>query len=106
MTAAVFQMLAALGVVLGLIWALSQYMKKRARRSGHMSLIEYMNFGPKKGIALVRLGKKVMVLGVTPTDLKLFKTIPDGELASGTFDTVIRNEIERKTPQTIGGKGE
>ncbi len=93
----VFQMLAALGVVIFLIYALSFAAKKRRGANSVLSIIEYLSMGPKRGIAVVRVGKKALVLGVTPTDFRLLKTLSEEETKEIGFKKAL--DAEMSNPQ-------
>jgi flagellar biosynthetic protein FliO len=91
----VFQMLAALGVVIFLIYALSFAAKKRRGGNSVLSIIEYLSMGPKRGIAVVRVGKKALVLGVTPTDFRLLKMLGEEETKEIGFKKALDTEMSR-----------
>ncbi|MDA8089875.1 MAG: flagellar biosynthetic protein FliO [Nitrospiraceae bacterium] len=90
------RMFAALGLVIGLIYAAAAFARKRQGKPGILSMLAYQGFGPKKGIALMRLGKDVLLVGVTPTELKLMKIYSSRELeleGPGTPERKGRNEL-------------
>jgi len=74
------QMGIALALVVGLIFLMSFFMKKRQLKPGIMNVVSYQSFGPKKAIVALSIGKEVLLLGITPTDLKLLKTYQENEL--------------------------
>ncbi len=80
MTGMYIQMAAALLFVILLIMAVAYVMKKKQNRFGLMSVVSYQPFGAKKGVAALKVGTDVMILGVTPTDMRLLKVYKDGEL--------------------------
>lgn len=82
MTDLYLQLILALALVIGVIYVLGAVLKKNQARDGLMKVLGYQSLGPKKGIAAVKIGKEVLILGVTPTDLKLFKTLSDTEAES------------------------
>jgi flagellar biogenesis protein FliO len=45
-----------------------------------MSIIGYQAVGPKKGVAALKVGREVLILGVTPNDMRLLKTFREDEL--------------------------
>ncbi len=71
------QIIGPLVFVIILIFLASYIYKKRQRKSGLMSLVEYTSIGPKKGVAALKVGKEILILGVTPTNLGLLKTFKD-----------------------------
>ena len=77
MTDVYLQMILALALVVGMILLLGTIVKKKQSKDGLIQVLGYQSLGPKKGIAAVKIGQEVLVLGVTATDLKLFKTLDD-----------------------------
>lgn len=65
----------ALAFVIGTIFLLGKFLKKRQEKDGLMKVMGYQSLGTKKGLALVKVGQEVILVGVTATDIKLFKTI-------------------------------
>jgi flagellar biogenesis protein FliO len=104
MTDLYLQMILALALVIGVILFIGAALKKTQSKDGLMKVLGYQSLGPKKGVAAVKVGKDVFILGVTPTDLKLFKTVTDTgnegfseqtpEKAS-TMSTGISNTLKR-----------
>jgi flagellar biogenesis protein FliO len=80
MTATYIQMLAALIFVILLIVGAGFLMKKKQGRPGLMSVVSYHSMGPKKGVAALKIGKEVLILGVTSSDMRLLKTFKEDEL--------------------------
>jgi flagellar biogenesis protein FliO len=72
---------AALVIVSGLILLLGYALKKRQGGDGLMKIMGYQSLGAKKGIAMVKIGSEVLLVGVTATDVKLLKSLnrPDEE---------------------------
>ncbi|MBF0537989.1 MAG: flagellar biosynthetic protein FliO [Nitrospirae bacterium] len=69
------QMLLALGGVVLLIYGIAYVLKKRQKKAGLINILDYVSFGPKKGIAAVKVGAEVLIVGVTPTDFRLLTTL-------------------------------
>ncbi len=65
----------ALILVSGLILLLGQFLRKRQGKESLMKVMGYQSLGPKKGIAMVKVGREVLLLGVTATDVKLLKSL-------------------------------
>jgi len=65
----------ALILVSGLIVLLGLFTKKRQDKANLMNIMGYQSLGPKKGLAMVRVGHEVILVGVTATDVKLLKSI-------------------------------
>ena len=80
MTGIYLQVAAALGFVILLILGAGFIMKKRQNRFGLMSVVSYQPFGPKKGVAALKIGKEVLILGLTTSDVRLLKIFKDYEL--------------------------
>jgi flagellar biogenesis protein FliO len=80
MTGTYIQVAAALVFVLFLIFAAGFVLRKRQNRFGLMSVVSYQPFGPKKGVAALKIGKEILILGVTPNDMRLLKVFKDSEL--------------------------
>lgn len=80
MTGMYIQMAAALLFVILLIVGAGYVMKKKQDRFGLMSVISYQPFGTKKGVAALKIGDEVLLLGVTPTDMRLLKVYKESEL--------------------------
>ncbi|WP_420265803.1 flagellar biosynthetic protein FliO [Candidatus Magnetominusculus dajiuhuensis] len=91
----VFQVFIALVVVIFLIYTIAFAAKKRRGGSAFLSMIEYLSLGPKRGIAVVRVGKKALVLGVTQTDFKLLKTLGEQEVQEIAFKKTLDTEMSR-----------
>jgi flagellar biogenesis protein FliO len=80
MTGTYFQVAAALLFVVLLIVASGFVLKKKQNRFGLMSVVSYQPFGPKKGIAALKVGKEILLLGVTANDMRLLRVYRDDEL--------------------------
>jgi flagellar biogenesis protein FliO len=80
MTGTYIQMAGALTFVLLLIFGVSYMVRKKQNRLDLMSVISYQNIGPKKGVAALKIGKEVLILGVTTNEVRLLKTFQDTEL--------------------------
>jgi len=80
MTGSYIQMAAALAFVVFLIVAAGHLLKKKQDRSGLMSIVSYQPIGAKKGVAALKVGREVFILGVTPNDMRLLKIYSDSEL--------------------------
>ncbi len=94
MTGAYLQMILALAAVVGLIFLMSFFLKKRQAKPGMMNIIAYQSFGPRKGLAALKMGKEVLLLGITSADIRLLKTFAEEEFDSQT--TVAINDKLRR----------
>jgi flagellar protein FliO/FliZ len=75
MTQLYLQTAFALALVIGAIYLVSAFMKKRQAKDGLMKIMGYQSLGPKKGIAMVKVGGEVLLVGVTANDIRLLKTM-------------------------------
>jgi len=94
MTATYIQMAAALAFVILLIFAAGFIMKKKQNKFGLMSIVSYQSFGPKKGVAALKIGGEILILSVTPNEMRLLRVFKDSELDipdTGAF----HNKLER-----------
>ncbi len=83
MTGAYAQVAAGLFIVILLIMAVGFIMRKKQNRFGLMNVVSYQAIGAKKGVAALKVGKEIFILGVTANDMKLLKIFKDGELDLG-----------------------
>ena len=68
-------MLLALILVGGLIFLLGHFVKKKQGHGSLMKIMGYQSLGPKKGLAIVRVGREAILVGVTATDIKFLKNL-------------------------------
>ncbi len=80
MIGAYLQMALALIAVVGIIAVAGFFLRKRQDKSALMNVIAYQSFGPRKGVAALKIGSEILVVGITSTDLKLLKTMNELEL--------------------------
>lgn len=78
MTGVYIQMFAALILVILLIYAFAFIYKKKQKGSDLISLVAYQSFGQKMGVAALKIGNEILVLGITPTDFKLLRKMDGG----------------------------
>jgi flagellar biosynthetic protein FliO len=90
MTELYFQTGAALALVIGVIVLLGAFLKKRQAKDGLMKIMGYQSLGPKKGIAMVKVGAEVLLVGVTATDIRLLKTLA-GSVEEPFEETAMEN---------------
>ena len=85
MTAEYIQMIVALGAVIGLMLLLTFFLKKKQAKTGlPMNVVAYHSFGPRKGVAALKVGKDVLLLGITSTDVRLLKTFRENDFEQQT----------------------
>jgi flagellar biogenesis protein FliO len=70
-------------VVLLIAAAAFAYKKRKPGIPGLFSLVAYHPFGPRRGVAALRVGSEVLVLGVTNTDLKLLRVLDASKVEGG-----------------------
>lgn len=92
MTDLLLQMAAALGGVLILIFGAAYLFKAKVRRTGNMKMVEYYSFGPKKGVAALKVGKQVLILGITPNDVRLLASMDESTFSHEGFEGVLARE--------------
>ncbi|MBI4682634.1 MAG: FliO/MopB family protein [Nitrospirae bacterium] len=80
MTGTYLQVAAALFFVVLLIITAGFLLKKKQNKFGLMSVVSYQPFGPRKGVAALKIGKEILILGVTQNDMRLLKIFKDDEL--------------------------
>ena len=80
MTATYLQMVLALAAIIVLIVLLSLFLKRRHGKASLFDVVAYHAFGPRKGVAALKVGSEILLLGITANDLKLLRTFKDHEL--------------------------
>jgi flagellar biogenesis protein FliO len=101
MTATYIQMAGALAFVLLLILGAAYVMRKKQKRIDLMNVISYQNIGPKKGVAALKIGREVLLLGVSANDVRLLKAFRDDELDLGPSEG-FRSKLEKfKRTETV-----
>lgn len=94
MTAYLLQTALALGIVILLILAVAfVYRKKKGDTAGLIGLLAYQSLGPRKGVAALKVGKDVLVVGVTATDLRLLASMKEEDLSDPAAG--IAEKVER-----------
>ncbi|MBI4797698.1 MAG: flagellar biosynthetic protein FliO [Desulfarculus sp.] len=89
LTGAIVKMLAALALVLavlvGLYWLIRRFLPGQmpGAAAGGLRLIGRLPLGPKKGVALVEVAGRVLVLGLAEQNVNLLATIDDLEQVRG-----------------------
>ncbi len=86
---------AALAFVILLIAAAAfVYKKRKPGAPGLFKLVAYHPFGPRRGVAALRVGHEVLVLGVTNADLKLLRVLDASIIEEGTA-TAVADKVSR-----------
>ncbi|MBI5408351.1 MAG: FliO/MopB family protein [Nitrospirae bacterium] len=94
MTGTYLQTAAALIFVILLILGTGFLLRKKQNRFGLMSVVGYQPFGPKKGVAALKIGKEVLILGVTSNEMRLLKVFKEDELDL-TGNEAFQSKLER-----------
>jgi len=100
------QMVTALALVILLILGFGFFYRKRQKGSGLISVVAYQSLGQKIGIAAVKVGREILVLGITPNDFKLLKRYDAGSSEKAPVTTGSssgRMERLKKMKEGIGG---
>jgi flagellar biogenesis protein FliO len=77
-------MILALGLVVGLILFIGVFLGKRQEKTEIIKVLAYQSLGLKKGISAIKIGKEILVIGVTSSDFKLLKTLDESEVEFST----------------------
>jgi flagellar biogenesis protein FliO len=86
MTGLYLQVISALAIVVGLIFVAAFFLKKRQGKPGLMKLVAYQSFGPRRGVAAMKVGREILLIGVTASDLKVLRIFNEGDFESGLFN--------------------
>jgi LPXTG-motif cell wall-anchored protein len=79
MTGAILQSGGALLAVVLLIAGLSFLYRKRQKAPSMMKVVAYQSLGPKRGVAALKVGGEVLLLGVTQSECRLLKSLAEDE---------------------------
>ncbi len=77
------QMLFAFGAVLGLLLIFYGFtVRRRQAERGLINIIAYRVLDARRGVAVavMKIGEELLFIGVTPNDMKVLKTLPEGEV--------------------------
>ncbi|NOZ25374.1 MAG: hypothetical protein GXO94_04700 [Nitrospirae bacterium] len=75
------RIIVALVFIVGLILVVAGVIRNRtAAKSELLKTLGYLNLGPRKGIAIIKAGEEILLVGITANDLKLLKTLPESAL--------------------------
>jgi len=91
------QMGIALILVSGSIVLFGLFVRKRQDKEGLMKIMGYQSLGPKKGLAMVRVGQEVLLVGVTATDVKLLKSMDRPLGGAGAAEPAVLADTEACT---------
>ena len=77
MTSLFGQISIVISFIIFLIFIAALVYKKRQKGSGLISIVEYFSFGPKRGIAALKVGKEILIVGITLNEFRLLKTLDE-----------------------------
>ncbi len=94
------QMLFAFGVVIGLLFILYGIaMKRREVEKGLINIIAYKVLDHRRGVAVavMKIGSELLFIGVTPSDMKVLRTVRDTEFGEGGTEVrILASRIRNK----------
>lgn len=97
------QVITALGAVIGLIFLFGLFLRKRQTRNEMMKVIAYHPLGTRKGIAAMKVGEEVLLLGVTPADIKLLRRYNASDIEAGDIKNISKNVMTlRRLKEGLG----
>lgn len=88
MTEMYVQMGLALAAVVGIILLIGFFLRKRQGGGSLFRILSYQSFGPRKGIAAMKVGREILLIGVTSADLKLLKTYDENEIDTESVKSI------------------
>lgn len=97
------QVITALGAILGLIFLFAFFLRKRQIRNEMMKVIAYHPLGTRKGIAAMRIGEEVLLLGITPADIKLLRRYNASDFESEEIRDISKKVLSlRRLKESLG----
>ena len=105
LTSEILKILCFLGLMLAVAVLVIRHNRRFSPLRGfHMSVMDTLHLGKNRFVCLVRLGKKVMVLGVTDNQINLLDKVGEGQLDTEdhhphepnpkrSFSEIIRDEV-------------
>lgn len=101
------QMLFAFGAVLGLLLIFYGFaMRRRQAERGLINIIAYRVLDSRRGVAVavMKIGGELLFIGVTPNDMKVLKTLQDGEVRNPKSETLSQTSDFQALTSTIRKK--
>ncbi|RME65004.1 MAG: hypothetical protein D6778_07005 [Nitrospirae bacterium] len=101
MTLELLKIVWALATVIVLVYVFAKLLgrKQYPGPSGlPVKSIGYIGLGPRRGIAVLKAGREVLLVGLTQTEIRLLRAYPEEEFLRE------KGPIERKTEQANGFK--
>lgn len=71
------QVLVSLGLVLGLIFAMAWFVRRRPAVTGqrHIEIVERLSLGQKEQLVLVRVAGQSLLVGVSPAGIQMLQSL-------------------------------
>jgi flagellar protein FliO/FliZ len=101
-----FRMLGSLALVvalmLALLWGLRQLQSKiNSQNSGRrLQIIESLSVGARQKVALIRVGEREVLIGISPTQINGIASWPDGHLPALDKPN-LANALEDQAPNGV-----
>ena len=101
-----FRMLGSLALVvalmLGMLWGLRQLQSKiNSQNSGRrLQIIESLSVGTRQRVALIRVGEREVLIGISPTQINGIASWPDGHLPALDHPN-LANALEDQAPNGV-----
>jgi flagellar biogenesis protein FliO len=83
--------------LIGLILSIAVFgvlYRRKQKQSNIINLIAYQSLGSKKGVAVIRVGNEILVIGVVPNGITVLKTLAAKEVLE-TMDEASSEQMEK-----------
>jgi len=101
-----FRMLGSLALVvalmLAMLWGLRQLQSKiNSQNSGRrLQIIESLSVGTRQKVALIRVGEREVLIGISPTQINGIASWPDGDLPASDANN-LTSALENQAPDGV-----
>jgi len=68
--------------------------KKQGKTGRLMNIIGYQSFGPKKGVAALKIGGEVLILGITANEMRLLRVFKE-DMINATSAGNFRSKLDK-----------
>jgi flagellar protein FliO/FliZ len=89
-------MILILGAAVAATWFLRRWKGSLGRRDGPLQLLHVISLGPRERMALVKIGSRYLVVGITPTSVNALAQMSDAEGA--TLEVVSSTNTPDRAP--------
>lgn len=95
----VFRMLGSLALVIALLvlllWALRKLQSKmNSQNAGRrLQIVESLSVGTRQKIALIRVGEREVLVGISPTQINGIASWPDGQIQPTDFSDTLASSL-------------